>query len=78
MVNSAASRILFALAAYNNWNFTKFDIKTAFLYGELEDEVFMRLPEGYKESKHKVCKFKKALYGLKQASHSWNKKFGSI
>lgn len=64
VVNSAALRILFALAAHNNWNFIKFDIKTAFLYEELEEEIFMRLPEGYKESKHKVCKLKIALYVL--------------
>lgn len=59
MVNSAALRIFFALAAHSNWNFIKCDIKTAFFYGELEDEIFMRLPEGYKESKHKIRKLRK-------------------
>lgn len=75
VVNSAALRILFALAAHYNWYFIKFDVKTAFLYGELEEEIFMHLPEGYEEERNKICKFKKALYDLKQASHSWNKKF---
>lgn len=79
VVNSAALRILFALAAHNNWNFINFDVKTAFLYGELEDdELFMKLPEGYKEGKHKICKLKKAIYGFKQSSHNWNRKFTEV
>lgn len=78
VVNGAALRMLFALAAHFDWNYMKFDIKTAFLYGELEEEIFMYLPEGYDEKKNKICKLKKAIYGLKQASHSWNKKFTEI
>lgn len=70
VVNSAALRILFALAAHYDWSFIKFDVKTAFLYEELEEEIFMYLPEGYEETENKICKLKKALYGLKQASHS--------
>lgn len=78
VVNSAALRMLFALAAHNDWSYVKFDVKTAFLYGELEEETFMYLPEGYEERRNKICRLKKALYGLKQASHSWNKKFTEI
>lgn len=78
VVNSAALRMLFALAAHYNWNYIKFDIKTAFLYGELEEEIFMYLPEGYGNEKNKICKLRKAIYGLKQASHNWNKKFTEI
>ncbi|EZA62133.1 hypothetical protein X777_03740 [Ooceraea biroi] len=50
--------MLFALAAHNNWNYIKFDIKAAFLYGELEEEVFMYLPEGYEETTEK-CIFRR-------------------
>ena len=50
-----------------------FDITTAFLHGELEEEVYMKIPEGYNVP-GKVCLLKKALYGVKQAPSKWNKK----
>lgn len=67
VINSAPLRIIFALAAAKNYYTVKFDIKTAFLYREIQEEVYMRLPEGFEEECGKICKLKKALYGLKQA-----------
>ena len=57
-----------------DWEIEALDIKTAFLYGEL-DEDLMEQPEGFiiKGQAGKVYKLKKALYGLKQASLAWNK-----
>lgn len=55
----------------------KFDIKTAFLYGELKEEIYMHPPEGF-ETGNKICKLQKALYGLKQAPQKWNRKFIEI
>lgn len=75
VVNSATLRILFAVAVQNGWNFIKFDVKTAFLYGELKEEIYTKLLEGYEKEKNKICKLKKTLYGLKQASDCWNTKF---
>ena len=53
------------------------DVKTTFLNGELEEEVYMKQPEGFSSSQgeHLECKFKKSIYGLKQDSHKWYLKF---
>lgn len=53
----------------------QFDIKTAFLYGDLEETIFMRQPAGYDDGTNRVCKLKRSLYGLRQASRCWNRRF---
>lgn len=60
-------RILFALAAKNNYTIKKFDVKTAFLYSKLTEQIFMEVPEGY-QNNNKVCLLQKSIYGLKQAA----------
>ena len=63
---------MFALGALENWHFEALDVKTAFLYGTLDEEVYMKQPEGFviRGKENKVLHLKKAIYGLKQASHS--------
>ncbi|KAA0050371.1 Retrovirus-related Pol polyprotein from transposon TNT 1-94 [Cucumis melo var. makuwa] len=63
-------RIVLALAAQQQWSIYQFDVKSAFLNGELQEEVYVEQPEGFvkKDSEEKVYKLTKALYGLKQAS----------
>ena len=55
------------------------DIKTAFLYGELDEEIYMEQPEGFMKrgQENQVCRLKKAIYSLKQASRTWNQKLHS-
>ena len=55
------------------------DVKTAFLNGDLEEEIYMSQPEGYEvpSQKNKMCKLRKFLYSLKQALKQWYKKFAS-
>ena len=50
------------------------DVKTAFLNGNLEEEIYILQLEGFiaKNQEHMVCKLKRSIYGLKQASRSWN------
>ena len=73
-------RVLIALAANFNWDLLKYDVKNAFLNGDLEEEVYMKLPPGYYKSEDSVvCKLKKSIYGLKQSPKAWFDKFlGSL
>ena len=66
-------RMIISLAAMNEWTVFQLDVKSAFLHGELVEQVFVDQPPGYvkKGSKHMVYKLKRALYGLKQAPRSW-------
>ena len=62
-------RLLLALAVNRGWQVHHLDVKSAFLNGELEEEVYVSQPEGYeqKEKEKMVLKLSKALYGLRQA-----------
>lgn len=71
------SRSLFAFAAAKRYSIVTFDIKTAFLYGVLDEDVYIYPPDRYR-IKNKLCKLKKALYRLKQAPLSWNTKFADF
>ena len=74
-------RVLLALVTQLDWEVAQFDIMTAFLYGELEEDIFMKIPEGMEvtgASNSSVCLLNKSLYGLKQVPQSWNKKFRSF
>jgi hypothetical protein len=51
------------------------DVETAFLNGDLEEEIYMEMPEGFEDNPGKVCKLNKTLYGLKQSAREWNMKF---
>ncbi|KAK8680761.1 hypothetical protein V6N13_109700 [Hibiscus sabdariffa] len=70
-------RILLAIAAFHDYEIWQMDVKTAFLNGKLEEDVYMTQPEGFVtlENAGKVCKLQRSIYGLKQASRSWNLRF---
>lgn len=76
VVRNSTIRMLLALAAEMDWDIDHLDVTTAFLNGDLEEEVYMEQPEGFAVEGHesKVCLLKKAIYGLKQSSRVWNKK----
>ncbi|RVW89971.1 Retrovirus-related Pol polyprotein from transposon TNT 1-94 [Vitis vinifera] len=68
------------LAVNMNLEIEQLDVKTAFLHGDLENEIYMDQPGGFtiKGKEHLVCRLKRNLYGLKQARRQWYKKFDSF
>ncbi|KAH9801407.1 hypothetical protein KPL71_001014 [Citrus sinensis] len=70
-------RILLSIAAMLDYEIWQMDVKTAFLNGHLEENIYMQQPDGFiqKGQEHMVCKLQKSIYGLKQASRSWNIRF---
>jgi hypothetical protein len=64
------------LATSMGWRLHQMDVKTTFLNGEIEEEVYIEKPDGFviHEKKYHVCRLKKAMYGLKQAPRAWYEK----
>src|SRR3954466_15991697 len=73
-------RIMLAIAAYYDYEIWQMDVKTAFLNGDIDEELYMMQPQGFVDPKDakKVCKLQRSIYGLKQASRSWNQRFDKV
>ena len=73
-------RIMLAVAAFFDYEIWQMDVKTAFLNGNIEEELYMMQPKGFVDPKDadKVCKLQRSIYGLKQASRSWNLRFDEV
>ncbi|KAM6575709.1 hypothetical protein CsatA_024036 [Cannabis sativa] len=80
VVKMSSIRIIFGLAASLDLEIEQMDVNTAFLHGDLEEEIYMQQPEGFevKGKEDLVCRLRKSLYGLKQAPRQWYKKFDSF
>ena len=79
MVKLTSLRILLAIPAFYNYEVHQGDIKTAYLLGQLTEEIYMEIPEGVSaptipaENGNPVCQLLRGLYGLKQSGRIWNK-----
>ena len=73
-------RTVLSIVASMNLEVEQLDVKTTFLHGDLEEEIYMQQLEGFfeKGKEHLVCRLKKSLYGLKQAPRQWYRKFDTF
>lgn len=69
VVRYKSIRMLLAMAATEKLDMLQFDVKTAFLYGSLQEDIWIQLPEGSWSEEERVVKLRKSLYGLKQSPH---------
>ena len=77
VVKMTTLRCVLALVARMDLELAQMDVKTAFLHGDLHEEIYMQQTEGFESQgrEQMVCKLKKSLYGLKQAPREWYHKF---
>ncbi|CAA7015607.1 unnamed protein product [Microthlaspi erraticum] len=77
-------KFLLGIASASGWSLTQMDVSNAFLHGDLDEEIYMSLPQGYTPPEgtvlppNPVCRLRKSLYGLKQASRQWYKRISSV
>ena len=71
-------RLLFALAVEKDWEIRQIDVKTAYLNGDLDEDIYMEPPKGYDVPNGCVLLLKKALYGLRQAGRQWYKRLREV
>ncbi|KAH9680676.1 hypothetical protein KPL71_026642 [Citrus sinensis] len=77
VVKHSFIRILLAMVAQFDLELVQLDVKIAFLHGDLEEEIYITQPDGFKVAgkENWVCKLTKSLYGLKQSPRQWYKRF---
>ena len=66
--------LLLGIAASKNWEVRQLDVKSAYLHGDLDEEIYMDPPPGYNVVEGNALRLVKAIYGLKQAGRQWYKK----
>ena len=70
--------LVFAISASKHWEVHHMDVKSAFLHGDIHEEIYMKHPEGYITDPSLVFKLKKSLYSLKQAPREWYSKMNAF
>ena len=80
VVKMTSIRTVLSITTSMDLEVEQLDVKTTFLHGDLEEEIYMQQPEGFvkKGKENLVCRLKKSLYELKQAPRQWYRKFDSF
>ncbi|XP_073507724.1 alpha-1,3-mannosyl-glycoprotein 4-beta-N-acetylglucosaminyltransferase C isoform X1 [Phyllobates terribilis] len=80
VVKHTTIRTLLTVAAMKQMELRHLDVNTAFLNGDLAEDIYMEQPPGLKDERNpnKVCKLQKSIYGLKQAAKAWNDKITEV
>jgi hypothetical protein len=80
VANFTAIRLILAIAAAQDLEVEQMDVATAFLYGKVEEELYMQQPEGYAERgrERMVWRLRRGIYGLKQAPRMWNERIDEV
>jgi hypothetical protein len=80
VVRASTVRIVLSIAVSRGWNMRQLDVKIAFMYGLLQEQVYMEQPPSYANSSHPnhVCRLKKTIYGLKQTPRAWFHQFSDF
>ena len=80
VVKMTSIQTVLSISASMDLEVEQLDVKTAFLHGDLEEEIYMQQPKGFVEEgkENLVCRLRKSLYGLKQAPQQWYRKFESF
>ena len=71
-------RLVLVLAASKGWEVHHMDVKSDFLHGEIQEEIYMQQPKGFQEDPSLACRLNKSLYGLKQAPSDWYAKMDAF
>ena len=71
-------RMVLAIVASKRWEVHHMDVKSAFLHGDLEEEIYMKQPEGFIDDPSLVCRLRKSLYGLKKSPREWYSKMDAF
>lgn len=73
-------RLVSSIIAAEHLHLEQLDVKTTFLHGDLDEDIYMAQPEGFQVAGKEdwVCKLKRSLYGLKQAPRQWYLKFDNF
>lgn len=78
VVRYTSIRILIAMAAKMRLGIDQMDAITAYLQGDLEEEIYIEQPDGFSDKTGRVCKLNKAMYGLKQSGRQWNRRLDTV
>ena len=71
-------RLVLSIATSKRWGVHHMDVKSEFIHGEIQEEIYMQQPKGFIEYTSLVCKLKKYFYGLKQAPRAWYAKMDNF